>query len=193
MLYRFEQFTTLISAIYQNIQKIERDEMEKQGLKGAYAQYLLALQQHPQGLTAAQLSELCEKDKAAVSRAVTELENRGLLIRSAQSSGAYRASLTLTETGLQAAKFVSARAAAAVEQAGKGLSNQDRQVFYAALGRIAANRAFARKRDESKAVTAMYDLAERMDAEQAEDIYQQMPAQAQANVVTQQQAAQVSC
>ena len=139
MLYRFEQFTTLISAIYQNIQKIERDEMEKQGLKGAYAQYLLALQQHPQGLTAAQLSELCEKDKAAVSRAVTELENRGLLIRSAQSSGTYRASLTLTETGLQAAKFVSARAAAAVEQAGKGLSDQDRQAFYAALGRIAAN------------------------------------------------------
>lgn len=138
MLYRFEQFTTLISSIYQNIQRIEREEMEKQGLKGAYAQYLLALLRSPQGLTAAELSEVCEKDKAAVSRAVTELENKGLLLRHTQA-GAYRALLTLTEQGLQAAEFVSTRAAAAVEWAGKGLSDDDRTAFYAALGRIAAN------------------------------------------------------
>lgn len=139
MLNRFEQFTTLISAIYQDIQKIERDEMEKHGLKGAYAQYLLALKNNPQGLTASELSEICDKDKAAVSRAVSELENKGLLVRNAQNPSAYRAPLTLTEAGVQAAQFVSHRAATAVEWAGKGLSDDDRKVFYAALERIAAN------------------------------------------------------
>lgn len=139
MLDRFEQFTTLISAIYRDIQKIERDEMEKQGLRGAYAQYLLALMQNPQGLTAAQLCETCEKDKAAVSRAVSELEDKGFLVRNAQNANTYRAALTLTVKGTEAARFVSNRAALAVEQAGKGLSDPDRRVFYAALGLIASN------------------------------------------------------
>ena len=114
MISRFVQFSSSIAAIYKYIQKIERAEMLKFGLKGPHVQCLVVLSRYPEGLTSAELCELCEKDKAAVSRAVTELENKGLLIRSAQSSGAYRASLTLTETGLQAAKFVSARAAAAV-------------------------------------------------------------------------------
>ena len=43
MVNRFEQFTGLISAGNRCVQKIERDEMEKFGLKGAYAQYLLAM------------------------------------------------------------------------------------------------------------------------------------------------------
>ena len=139
MLDRFEQFTTLISAIYRDIQKIERDEMEKRGLRGAYAQYLLALMQNPQGLTAAQLCDACEKDKAAVSRAVSELESKGFLSRNTEKSNAYRAVLTLTEKGTEAARFVSNRAALAVEQAGKGISDPDRKVFYAALGLIASN------------------------------------------------------
>lgn len=139
MLNRFEQFTSLISAIYRDIQKIERDEMEKQGLRGAYAQYLLALMQNPQGLTAAELSEVCEKDKAAVSRAVSELESKGFLCRNTEKANTYRAALTLTSKGVEAAQFVANRAALAVEWAGKGLADEDRKVFYAALGRIAAN------------------------------------------------------
>ena len=38
MLTRFEQFTSSIAGIYKHIQKIERDEMIKYGLKGSYAQ-----------------------------------------------------------------------------------------------------------------------------------------------------------
>ena len=40
MIDRFEQFVSYISAIHRDVQKIERDEMVKYGLKGAYAQYL---------------------------------------------------------------------------------------------------------------------------------------------------------
>ena len=35
---RFEQFSSTISSIYRDIQKIERDDMVKYGVKGAYAQ-----------------------------------------------------------------------------------------------------------------------------------------------------------
>ena len=70
MLNRFEQFTSAISALCRDVQKIERDEMEKQGLRGAFAQYLLAISRYPEGITASALCEVCDKDKAAVSRII---------------------------------------------------------------------------------------------------------------------------
>ena len=139
MVSRFEQFTGSISAIYRYVQKIERDEMEKFGLRGAYAQYLVAIARFPQGITAAELCEICDKDKAAISRVITELLVKGLVERTSIKNNLYRARLTLTEKGLQAAQFVRARAQAAVELAGEGLTDEDRKIFYATLERNSAN------------------------------------------------------
>ena len=137
MLRRFEEFSFVISSIYHAIQKIERDEMEKYGLKGPHAQYLVAMTHCPEGVTAAQLSELCDKDKAAVSRALGELEKCGMVIRELANDTAYRALLRLTAKGEAAAQFVCRKATAAVEIAGKSLaSDQERQFFYGALHRI---------------------------------------------------------
>ena len=133
---RFEIFTAAVSGIFRDIQKIERDEMEKYGLKGAYAQYLLALARHPEGLSAAELCEVCDKDKAAVSRIVSELEEKGLIHR---REGQYRARLSLSDEGIRAAKYVEERAERAVELAGAGLSDEDRRVLYSALDTIASN------------------------------------------------------
>lgn len=137
MLDRFELFSSAISAIYRDIQKIEKDEMDRRGYKGAFAQYLVILRRHPQGLTASELCELCDRDKAAVSRVMAEMEEKGLVTRTGGQP--YRAKLSLTELGQETACFVAQRAEVAVQEAGKGLSEQDRAVFYAALGLIAAN------------------------------------------------------
>ena len=139
MIKRFEQFTAAISSIHRFIQKIERDEMEKYGLNGACAQYLLAMAAHPEGITASELSEICNKDKAAVSRILNEMEAKGLVIRDSGSDTQYRVRLTLTETGKQAADFVNQKAALAAELVGKGLSPEDRKAFYTSLALIAAN------------------------------------------------------
>lgn len=137
MISRYEQFTTLISGIERGIQKIERDEMVKLGYKGAYAQYLAAMKRYPLGVTAAQLCEICDKDKAAVSRVVGELEAKELVIR--ESGAAYRALLTLSEEGKRVADFVCRKAQAAVDAAGFGLTENDRLVYFAVLERIARN------------------------------------------------------
>ena len=139
MLDRFEQFTTAISALYRDVQKIERDEMEKQGLRGAFAQYLLAISRHPQGITAAALCEACDKDKAAVSRIIAEMESKGLLEKENDGTSQYRARLRLTPAGQEAAAFVRERVSVAVELAGSGLSDEDRKTFYGTLERISAN------------------------------------------------------
>ena len=136
MVNRFSQFCYVISGINRYVQKIERDEMEAYGYKGAFAQYLLAIDQHPDGVTAGQLSELCDRDKAAVSRVVAEMEEKGLVIRQGNH---YRAQISLTDRGREAARFVYERARVAVVEAGKGLTDEDRAVFYASLDLIAGN------------------------------------------------------
>ena len=135
MVNRFEQFTASIAAIYKYIQRIERDEMAKYGLKGPHVQCLMALNRHSEGLTAAALCEICGKDKAAISRAVSELERSGLVRR----EGAYRAALRLTDRGRDIAAALGRTVDQAVELAGEGLTDEDRQVLYRVLGRIAAN------------------------------------------------------
>lgn len=139
MISRFEQFSAAMSGINQCILKLQRDEMEKYGLKGVYAQYLSILYHHPEGLTAAQLCESCDKDKAAISRVVTELERRSLVARVSATGTTYRAPVKLTEKGVRAAEFVRDRARVAVEAASRGLSQEDRATMYKALEIIAGN------------------------------------------------------
>ena len=139
MLNRFEQFTSVISALCRDVQKIERDEMEKQGLRGAFAQYLLAISRYPEGITASALCEVCDKDKAAVSRIIGEMESKGLLQKINDGTSQYRARLSLTPAGEEAAAFVRERASAAVELAGSGLSDEDRKAFYKTLELISEN------------------------------------------------------
>lgn len=133
MLNRFSQFSYGISVIHRAIQKIERDEMEHYGHRGAFAQYLVIMMQYPEGVTAAQLCELCDRDKAAVSRMVTEMEEKGLIRREGSQ---YRAKLVLTPEGQKAAVFVCERAVIAVAEAGKDLTDEDRVVLYSSLKQI---------------------------------------------------------
>lgn len=139
MVSRFEQFSSSISCIYRYIQKIERVEMEKYGLKGPHAQCLLAMSRYPEGITSARLCEVCDKDKAAISRMVAELEEKGLLNRSTVGGIRYRAQLKLTELGVAAANHVQQRALLAVEEASAGMTDQQRVMMYAALDLIAGN------------------------------------------------------
>lgn len=138
MVSRFEHFSSSISCIYRYIQKIERVEMEKYGLKGPYAQCLLTMRRYPEGITAARLCEVCDKDKAAVSRMVAELEEKSLISRS-DAGNRYRMLLKLTPLGEEAANHVEQRAKLAVEEAGAGLTDQQRATLYAVLDLIAGN------------------------------------------------------
>ena len=141
MISRYEQFTFAISSIHRCIQRIEREEMEKCGYKGVFAQYLAAMYRHPEGLTSMQLSDICDKDKAAVSRAVGEMIEMNLVYRQSVNDHDthYRALLLLTQEGQAAAQYVCDRAQAAVDLVGGDLNDTERQIFYAALGTIAEN------------------------------------------------------
>ena len=132
MLNRFAQFSYMISNIYRNIQKIEHDEMVKLGYKGAYAKYLVVMAQQPTGITSSKLCEICDKTIAAVSRMLSEMEEKGLVIR----NHSYNALITLTKKGESIAKYVCHKAEIAVDEVGKNLSPDQRQLLYTTLNQL---------------------------------------------------------
>lgn len=139
MLDRFERFSLAIFEITRHWHKITGDEMEKFSLKGAHSVYLLAMRQHPEGVTATQLCDLCGKDKADVSRMVSILEKKGLVTRAGASPNPYRSLLILTEEGAAAAELVSKRVMVAMALASKGLTDAQRENLYKALELICEN------------------------------------------------------
>ena len=136
MLQRFETFVTGITTCYKCIQRIKSMEMTEFGLKGAHVMCLFFLHRNPEGLTAAQLCQLCEEDKAAISRTVALLQEKGYV---EASDRRYRASLRLTEAGQAIALRIDHLIAHWVELGSAGLPEEDRAAFYRALEIIAGN------------------------------------------------------
>lgn len=139
MLDRFARFSLAIAEIDRCWHKLAAEVMTKYGLNSPHAIYLITLYQHKDGITAARLGELCCKNKADVSRMVSILEQKGLLEKEAAGGSMYRALLKLTDEGKAASVQVQKIAARAVELAGAGLSDADRETFYRSLEQITAN------------------------------------------------------
>lgn len=75
---RFETFTVLITKINRNIRKIKNREMAEYNLKGPHISCLYFIYLSG-GLTATELCERCEEDKATVSRSLDFLEKNGFV------------------------------------------------------------------------------------------------------------------
>ena len=139
MLDRFEKFSLAIAEINRCWHKIAGEELSKYDLKASHVTYLLTLYRNPEGLTAPKLAELCDRDKADVSRMVSILEAKGLVTKDGIGSNRYRGWLRRTPEGQAVAKELSGRAELAVEQAGEGLTERERMIFYSALDTITKN------------------------------------------------------
>lgn len=139
MIDRFERFSYAISEISRCWHRIAGEEMGKYDLKGPFSVYFTTLYRYPEGITAAQLSEFCSRDKADVSRAMSLLESKGLVTRQELEGKAYRAKLRLTAQGLELAEHINQKASVAVEYASRGLPAEKRAVFYEALELITTN------------------------------------------------------
>ncbi len=139
MIGRFETFTFALSELTASWNKIASEEMKRFDLKGTYVLYLIALYKHPDGLTAARLCELCNRDKAEVSRAVQAMEKKGLVERTNVTVNGYRARITLTEQGKAATTTLRERVKLAVEKGGAGLTDGQREVFYESIATISSN------------------------------------------------------
>ena len=123
--HRFETFSLSILELNRYLQKIKELEMKQFGLKANHTMCLYYLGQHPEGLTATQLTELCKEDKAAVSRCLSQLSDRQLVVceQPEDHKRSYR-SHYIKE---------------ALSYGGRGLTEERRRDFYGTLAIISEN------------------------------------------------------
>ena len=95
---RFETFTVLINRISRNIRKIKNQEMAEYNLRSSHISCLYYLYSEKE-LTATELCERCEEDKATISRALDYLETNGYLTCESKSAKRYKTPLLLTDKG----------------------------------------------------------------------------------------------
>ena len=137
---RFEKFSIAVLELNRCLQRIKDLEMRKFGLRSAHTMCVFYLGQHPEGLTVTQLSEICREDKAAVSRCLSQLAQRELVVSYApRNLRAYRDPYRLTEKGRLLAKQMDERVAEALRWGGRGLTEEQRETFYASAQIILDN------------------------------------------------------
>lgn len=134
---RFDDFVTGITVCYKYLQKIKSVAVNELGLKGSHVMCMFYLNQHPEGLTAAQLCSLCAEDKAAISRTIAFLRDQGYVISAGGKN--YRAGLRLTDAGREVARQFDSLICEWVTIGGEGLQEQERRDFYHSLRLIANN------------------------------------------------------
>lgn len=132
---RFETFTVLINRISRNIRKIKNQEMAEYGLRSAHVSCLYYLYVS-RGLTATELCERCEEDKATISRALDYLESNGYLSDPNQSGKRYKSALLLTEKGVAVGKKIADKIDGVLDAISDSLTEEERLAFYRSLGAI---------------------------------------------------------
>ena len=133
---RFETFTVLINQISRSIRRIKAEQMESINLKGPHVSCLYYLSKNGP-LTAAELCDRFEEDKAAVSRSLDYLEQNGYL--QIPEGKRYRRPLVLTQKGSAAGAEVSRRIDSIVALASCDVLEEDRLAMYRALSIISKN------------------------------------------------------
>jgi len=134
---RFETFTVLINRISRNIRKIKNQEMAKYGLRSGHVSCLYYLYLS-EGLTATELCERCEEDKATISRCLDYLELGGFLTCESKSAKRYKTPLRLTEKGVEAGKKISNKIERVLDEVSVGLTEEERLSFYRSLSIISS-------------------------------------------------------
>lgn len=137
---RFEAFCGSIIELNRYLQKIKDSEMKKFGLRANHAMCLYYLGQSENGLNATQLTELCKEDKAAISRCLAKLTQRGLICGEMPTDKrSYRTVHCLTTSGKQLCEQINNKIEQAMFFGGNGLSDEQREAFYVALKIILNN------------------------------------------------------
>ena len=135
---RFEIFTTQIAKISRCIRKIKSEEMAEFKLKSPHMSCLYYLYKQKE-MTAKELCDVCDEDKAAISRSIDYLEKNGFITCDSKTEKRYKSPLCLTELGKKVGKRIAEKIDNILEKASEGLSEEHRKIFYSSLFLISEN------------------------------------------------------
>ncbi len=144
---RFETFTVLINRISRNIRKIKNQEMAEYNLRSSHISCLYYLY-NGKSVTATDLCERCEEDKATISRSLEYLEKNGYLICKSKFIKRYKTPLELTEKGAEIAKKISYKIDNVLDKISYVLTEEERINFYRSLANISQCLELVSKRSQ---------------------------------------------
>ena len=90
-------------------------------------------------MTAKELCDVCDEDKAAISRAISYLEDNGYIKCDSKLEKRYKSLLTLTEKGEQVGKKLVDKIDHVLELSSPEMTDKDREKFYQMLTTISNN------------------------------------------------------
>lgn len=131
---RFECFSSYISSIYKNIQRLKELKIKKYGLKSIHVMCLFYLR-HYENVTNSMLVKLTNEDKGAISRALTYLDENGYISYDKK----YKSAILLLEKGKEVAEYIDSESDNAVSFAGNAYNEEERKLFYDMLKTISEN------------------------------------------------------
>lgn len=133
---RFLRFSFAIDRIAKNLQRIKNEKMARFDLRSMHLMCLFQLDKHPEGLTGAELSRLCQVDKAFVSRITGELCQADYISFSDTGSSRYKRKLILTENGKTTMHQIRTILEEAVNQITAGITEEQLLQFYGILEKL---------------------------------------------------------
>lgn len=132
---RYETFTVLITKISRNIRKLKNQEMADYNLRSTHISCLYYLYSS-EGLTATDLCERCEEDKATISRSLGYLEKGGYIAYKPKEAKKYKIPIALTEKGMEVGKKISDKIDHVLDEISIGLTEDERVTLYRSLNII---------------------------------------------------------
>ena len=132
---RFQRFTVLITNITRSIRKIKTEEMARWNLKRQHVSCIYYLYSNG-ALTSKKLCDMCNEDKANISRTLDYLESEGFITTKNNSKKRYNAQYVLTEKGSSVGEIIRGRIDEILESVSGGISDEDRTIMYSCLETI---------------------------------------------------------
>ena len=136
---RFEEFSSLISGVHGNIQKLKARYTTQLNLKAVHVFWLYLLRTHPEGMSASELAAAGQSNRSLVSREIDELFDKGIIFTQDNSDKRrYGWKLMLTSKGKQLADVISAVVTSIQNTVSRDIPEEDLTTFYHTL-RVLAN------------------------------------------------------
>ena len=154
---RFEEFVSLLTGVYRDIQKLKDRYSKELGLKTVHVFWLYLLSRRPEGMSASELARASQSTRALLSREIGELAERGLIVAEPRGERRrYGWKFTLTASGRVFAAEIGRIAMEVQRQVNAGIPEEELIIFYRTLrtllnnfDRLAANR---RKETEEQSI-----------------------------------------
>lgn len=137
---RFEVFSPAVLQLAKTVQYLKSSKLAEHGLKGTNAICLCSILDSKEvGLSATELSKICEIDKAQVSRCMAELTEMQYVYRNDLEGRRYKQKYQLTEKGKAVAIDIDETAARIQQTLRKDIAPEEIDRFYQTMTKICEN------------------------------------------------------